>query len=600
MQSSGGETGQQEKQHPLLRDETAGMNPTSILTGLYGVKGEKVRHVVHEGALRLPKVSLELMKAAMDASERNCQLPGLDSVVRPSRDKTLAGMIVTEIQQVVLPADVDKMLPERLQCYACNRHWPMEESKLGEAERIRGGGTDGDGVNEATEGQLTQQNDAVSQQKDYSGAALSKEGLDGKEMVVDATIQAAIPAVSAPTLTLQIDSALSAAYGSSNSLVPAAVACSGTPSSRSLPEVVPLMVKPDSQWRQHAQPGLTIGSSDDNAMQLDTEMKAKSKWPEWFKAQDVSDLEQSILFEWFDGSAFHRNEKSYLASRNRMIDMSNKLGGRYVTTTMIRRSIPGDVGSLTRLYNFLTAYGLINDLALNDSAPTPITLQESKAKYRWSEPLQYELLHIVVEESCKRRKLLDASSSAFDPVIDWDAVAKAVGHGVTSTDCERQFLAMPIADTFAERPITPEVTSLKSEMTELKHTPAEFEDDDAKSKLSLQQAFLQDILDRSDAKVVNVVVEAALRAESMGNLACAQRNGVAGLVAYQALQEAKRGEKTISKIMAEILNLRLKKLENRLGRLDDVEGLLESERAALELERRDLYTTRCRNWFGGA
>jgi SWI/SNF related-matrix-associated actin-dependent regulator of chromatin subfamily C len=33
--------------------------------------------------------------------------------------------------------------------------------------------------------------------------------------------------------------------------------------------------------------------------------------------------------------------------------------------------------------------------------------------------------------------------------------------------------------------------------------------------------------------------------------------------------------------------------------LDDVEGILEAEKVALELERRDLYTARCRHWFGG-
>ena len=33
--------------------------------------------------------------------------------------------------------------------------------------------------------------------------------------------------------------------------------------------------------------------------------------------------------------------------------------------------------------------------------------------------------------------------------------------------------------------------------------------------------------------------------------------------------------------------------------MDDVEGILEAERVALEMERRDLYTARCRHWFGG-
>jgi SWI/SNF related-matrix-associated actin-dependent regulator of chromatin subfamily C len=44
----------------------------------------------------------------------------------------------------------------------------------------------------------------------------------------------------------------------------------------------------------------------------------------------------------------------------------------------------------------------------------------------------------------------------------------------------------------------------------------------------------------------------------------------------------------------------MKKLENRMAMMDDVEGMLEAEKTALELERRDLYTARCKHWFGGA
>jgi SWI/SNF related-matrix-associated actin-dependent regulator of chromatin subfamily C len=48
------------------------------------------------------------------------------------------------------------------------------------------------------------------------------------------------------------------------------------------------------------------------------------------------------------------------------------------------------------------------------------------------------------------------------------------------------------------------------------------------------------------------------------------------------------------------VNQRMEKLENRMALLDDIEGIIEAEKVALELERRDLYTARCRHWFGGA
>jgi SWI/SNF related-matrix-associated actin-dependent regulator of chromatin subfamily C len=79
----------------------------------------------------------------------------------------------------------------------------------------------------------------------------------------------------------------------------------------------------------------------------------------------------------------------------------------------------------------------------------------------------------------------------------------------------------------------------------------------------------------------------------------AQAAGRAGLVLSQAVDVARSKEESVAHLLSELVDLRMKKLENRLALLDDVEGMLEAERVALELERRDLYTARCRHWFGG-
>jgi SWI/SNF related-matrix-associated actin-dependent regulator of chromatin subfamily C len=50
--------------------------------------------------------------------------------------------------------------------------------------------------------------------------------------------------------------------------------------------------------------------------------------------------------------------------------------------------------------------------------------------------------------------------------------------------------------------------------------------------------------------------------------------------------------------MMDIIDQRVKRIENRIALMDDIEALLEAERVSLELERRDMYTTRCRQWFG--
>lgn len=343
------------------------------------------------------------------------------------------------------------------------------------------------------------------------------------------------------------------------------------------PEVIALKKRPSSQWEVHAP------SAND---EIQTDHFNKTPKPEWYKSDSISELEKTILSEWFDGSAPHRTAQTYLAVREKIIDVSDKLVNRYVTTTMVRRAIPGDAGSLMRLHQFLMTYALINDESSNDSAPTPLALQDNKAMIRWASPIREELMQAVVAESRKRPKI--ANSAEFVP-LDWEAVAEAVGHGTTAKDCERQFLAMPIPEqgSTAERPITPD--------TAMSDGAKKKED---KSRLASKEKVLQEIVDGSDPDVVSVVTDAALRA-TQRNLEKTQKAGILALVASKAVEEARSQEDAVAHLLSEIVDIRMKKLENRLALLDDVEGMLEAERAALELERRDLYTARCRNWFGG-
>jgi hypothetical protein len=361
---------------------------------------------------------------------------------------------------------------------------------------------------------------------------------------------------------------------------------------KELPPAKALMValkkRPAPQWEQH-----TPGANDE--MQVDPANKTPP--PEWYKKDAVSDLEISLLPEWFDGSAPHRTAESYLKARETMIQMSDTLGNRYITSTMVRRCIPGDAGSLLRLHSCLSSYALINDDAMNDSAPTPMVLQKPSElkgpRAAWNETLRDDLMEAVVEQSSKRPKLDPSSSTdssgSFVP-LNWDAVAAKVGHGTTPDDCEREFLALPLDGNDQngaprEGSITPDGEA-RDKGTASKMT-----------KLEIQQEIFQELVAKSDPTVIHAVTEASLKATD--KLADAQKAGVYGLVASQAAQEARSQEDSVARVLSEIVDLRMKKLENRMTLMDDIEGMLEAERIALELERRDLYTARCRHWFGG-
>jgi hypothetical protein len=354
----------------------------------------------------------------------------------------------------------------------------------------------------------------------------------------------------------------------------------------------PLPNKPESQWEQ------LVSEPNDEVSD------PKTPRPTWYQADSASSFERTMLPEWFDGSAPHRTPQSYRETREQIMVMSDRLGNRHVTATLVRRSIVGDAGSLIRLHNFLNNWGLINEDAVNDTTPTGSGLRQEgsalvpdKKRTVWDEHRRDELMEAVVEQANrnKRPKLATEEIPVDDTFIpiDWDAVAERVGHGTSSVDCEREFLSMPIQDSTksdapGERSITPDINSSD-------HHNASSE---AASLASLRESIFREIVEKSKPEVLRAVTDAALKATN-NDLTDAQRVAIAGLVAGQAAERARSEEDALARILSELVDHRMQKIENRMALMDDLEGILEAERVCLELERRDLYTARCRHWFGG-
>ncbi|KAL7580048.1 hypothetical protein ACA910_005033 [Epithemia clementina (nom. ined.)] len=405
-----------------------------------------------------------------------------------------------------------------------------------------------------------------------------------------------VPAVQPHMVTAQPSSVKSSERQAENSSVsanpalvplqqPSSTAAAKIPSQKPPPrgkKLVPVVVRlkepTEAQWEQHVP-----GQNDE----MGVDPATKTPKPDWYKADGISHLERTLLPEWFDDSAVHRTPQNYRKAREAMIKISTKLGTRYLTSTMARRSIPGDAGSIIRLHEFLCAHGLINEDSINDSAPTPSALRSKKPNVQWPQARKDALLHAVVEQSRKRQKQEEQGSV---PIIDWDSVAVQVGDGAVATECEMEFLKLEIPEaTQREGSITPETTA--GNAIEVK------ENAEVNSNHSHGYIMNRYFLDGCDPKVVHAVTEAALA--STTNLNDAQRAALGGLGLSQHIQEAVTQEGIVARLLSEVVDLRMKKLENRLAMLDDIEGLLEAERVALELERRDLYTARCRSWFGG-
>lgn len=409
--------------------------------------------------------------------------------------------------------------------------------------------------------------------------------LSGAAPEKSAPMPPAAPAA-APTLVVSTGTSLptkvEAPVQSSAPAAPAAVASSTTtakaPAVAPARAVQPLAGRPAAQWEQGVP-----GSNDE--MPSDP----KTPTPSWYSSDKVSDLERRLLPEWFDQSAPHRTPDSYIKAREHCIKIADQLKNRYLTSTVVRRTLAGDAGSLSRLHRFLVSYSFINEDATNDSAPTPSVLREEPGVGRkqaavWNDKYRDELMEAVVEESSSKRRKLKGDGAS----IDWTAVAGRMGNGASSTECERVFLSTPWTGTAAappaERSITPEL-------------PAADNNKEDELGFALKGKMLKELVDEAHPDVIAAATNAALQATE--DLVVAQKAAVLAVASSKAVEKAMQEEETVGRLLAELHEQRMQKLENRLALLDDVEGILEAERVALELERRDLYTARCRHWFGG-
>mmetsp|Transcript_6467 Transcript_6467/g.10084 ORF Transcript_6467/g.10084 Transcript_6467/m.10084 type:complete len:498 (+) Transcript_6467:2-1495(+) len=367
-----------------------------------------------------------------------------------------------------------------------------------------------------------------------------------------------------------------------------------------LPPAQSLSSMPEPEWEQHKP-----GPNDETI----TPKEQLPPRPEWYKKDIIHDVERSLLPEWFDSSAPHRTPETYLKAREKIIEMSDKLANRNVTNAMIRRVVVGDAGSLQRLRSFLVNWGIINEDAINDSTPTPASLRvDLKRPQKFNEDMRGNLILAVVQQA-KRRKLNDydgdhdmgvaSSSSSFIP-IDWEEVANKVGHGASAEDCQKAFMMETLKDEGSpsiERPITPDATHETSKTSSDPALSKEGRSPDQTKDLSHNE-FVRDLVERSDPQVLKEVFDAAMKATG-GNLVESQAASVLGLQLTRNVEEARGHEVDLAARLSKLVDVRMQKLENRMAMMEDVEAILEAEKVALELERRDLYTARCRHWFGG-
>lgn len=617
----------------IARAQGTGMEPKSIIIG------DRLKHTVHNGALMVPTAALKLMQhsSPLKTADETFELPSVDSVLRPTMDNTpiTVTYLRNEVFSLPQPPAPEGQQPapptQLLRTVATNRTWnpPGEQP-----DRIRGGGDEeamkppasapAPGAPPAQApapavpfGQAHAQPVAPAAapptgQPIVTSIAPSKVPPSAHMDVAAAApraIQPApqpakqpeirpiaaipsqptqvaasttpVPATSLPTPTVPAvtvpltqpptqpvptksappitvsSSATTAPPAKPVAAAPVASATNVVPAAKA---VVGLAKVPTPQYKQHIP-----GPNDEMQVEI------KNARPSWYKSDGVSEIERSLMPEWFDESAQHRTAESFIKAREQVLRMSTQLGNRFITTTLIRRTVPGDAGSLSRLFQFLVSYGMINADSINDSTPTSSAIRGLKKRARPTK-FQDKLADIVLKKHRKE-----------GAAIDWQVVADQIGDGATALDCQKGFLGMDLgalqpSTTTTERSITPDP-------------------DGSEKPASADGRMIAQILESTDDKVLAQALETALKQSD--DLSQARDATVAAALVSKATEKARTAEQALGLVLAELNEKRMRRLEKRIELLNDIEGMMEAERMALELERRDLYTARCRHWFGG-
>lgn len=725
------------------RRSGTGMNPRSILTGFYDEEtGARIRRVVHDGALRVPvqasifqQNSIEAIVSKWPQKERNGilkalsqarnhDLPGVNTMVRPSLDDTKGStLVVTELSASSSGTTVSRNVTIAL--------------KKPKTERIRGGGDEGDGTTSSDAPMDVDMGNTTTQPTidtasslpangDASGNA-SGNGKDVADVQMEDTSSAVPEAAStAPTVVTaqpniggqELPSSAPKPEPSGNPLATTssapildaqASAPEPTPASTPAPAPAPASVpqstetptpnpapapapapvpsngttnspistisnadqveeeekKTDSapsaqqdanangikeesttptppaqsaegdaapkeeqkeEEKKDEQPASVPSSNDDESKKEPDDLPpadappavaslsdaAKEKasteaapdsrnpvppvdLPSWYDPEKASDLEKRLLPEWFNNSASHRTEATYIQTREKLVSVAWANPDKFLTATAVRRCVVGDAGSLLRLHELLTHWRIINAVAAGESVPaapdTRYQHDEMESRKRpiedtfWTDGRKEMLAKLVVENSNKKLKTdpnameSDGFKKGGQVDIDWKAIAADVGGGVSSTECQRTFLSLPLAAPSSGTSAKPSRGNMSVGIR------------------AAREEILKDLVKDVRPEVIEAATKAAL--QKTGDIQEAQKGALLGSIAAKAEERAAAEEESANELLLELLNQRMKKLENRVSLLDEVEGMLEAERVSLELERRDLYTARCRHWFGG-
>lgn len=317
----------------------------------------------------------------------------------------------------------------------------------------------------------------------------------------------------------------------------------------------------------------------------------------WFKISEINDIEKRSLPEFFEGKSSTKTPEIYKEYRNYMVKSYREHPNKYLTATVCRKALPGDISTIMKVHAFLEHWGLIN-YGVTPSKVADLTEDSTVVHDYQKQPSIDKLIQLTpvppfIPKDFNTNPIIQNLEWTQDEVMkllkgievyndDWTKISLSVGTK-SKEECLTYFLRMPIEDEFL-------TNNVKTDVEQKSDEPLPFSD--TLNPIMQTIAFLASSVDPG---IAAAAAQSALKElENIQNGSQNQTIDITkldlktisataiGASAVKAKLLAQKEEREIQRLMAYILEKQMKKLEIKLKSLDHLEKLMVKERLQLE------------------
>lgn len=327
---------------------------------------------------------------------------------------------------------------------------------------------------------------------------------------------------------------------------------------------------------------------------------------EWFDINKIHQYEKDALPEFFNESAPRTSSKTpyiYQEYRDFMINTYQQNPSQYLTFTACRRNLAGDVCAIYRVYDFLEQVGLIN-YAVNLSIdgifpnPPPIPLpNEYMLQLLTLEPVNKEKNEFETPTDIKSEDSVNFVKWSEEDTLkllegidiygqDWSKISKHIGNK-TEDQCILHFTQLPIEDNYTKTDFIQIQTKEDNNINNTILSLIQFLKQSVNPKIAA-------LLANSAIKYYNEVnqnenkMEIDDKNEDLNKFKKSVSTSAIGIASLKAYFLAEKEEREIEKLIQEIINDQINKLDKKLSHFNDLERVFKIETEIIKKERERL------------